>query len=342
MATVQVDTITNTAGTGAPNFPFGLTGFLKNSSGTKDMANAAYVITDTDGFGVFISASTLTANRALTLPATASNIGRVISVKKVDAGLFAINITPAGADSIDESTAVLALTNQWASATLYCTVSGKWVLLEVINIGPTVQKFTSGSGTYTLPAYVRSIKVKVSGGGGGGGGSGPTAGSGTAGGNSTFTGSNSTITANGGSLGSGTANVAGGAGGTASITGTAVGTAVTGGRGASGAAISFSTGGSGGVNPLGGAGQPGPSTPAAGGSGAANTGAGASGGSGTTSIQGGNGGGSGGYVDVVITFPEATYTYAVGAAGTAGTAGTGGAAGGTGAAGYLEVIEFYT
>lgn len=37
---------------------------------------------------------------------------------------------------------------------------------------PTVQKFTSGSGTYTTPAGVKYIRVRLVGGAGGPGGSG--------------------------------------------------------------------------------------------------------------------------------------------------------------------------
>ncbi|CAB4196304.1 hypothetical protein UFOVP1295_71, partial [uncultured Caudovirales phage] len=50
----------------------------------------------------------------------------------------------------------------------------------------TVQVFTSGSGTYTLPANCKAIKVTMVGGGGGGGGGGQSSGVGGAGGTSTF------------------------------------------------------------------------------------------------------------------------------------------------------------
>ena len=53
---------------------------------------------------------------------------------------------------------------------------------------PTIQTFTSGSGTYTTPAGVSWIRVIMVGGGGGGGGSGGSAsgGNGGTGGNTTF------------------------------------------------------------------------------------------------------------------------------------------------------------
>lgn len=51
---------------------------------------------------------------------------------------------------------------------------------------PTIQRFTSGSGTYTTPVGVRYIKVTAIGGGGGGGGAGTSSTDGGAGGNTTF------------------------------------------------------------------------------------------------------------------------------------------------------------
>src|SRR6266404_7409448 len=86
---------------------------------------------------------------------------------------------------------------------------------------PTIQIFTSGSGTYTTPANVTYISIRQVGGGGGGAGSGTGAANGTAGGNTTF--GSSFLTCNGGAAGSaGTAGtLAGGSatGGDLNITG---------------------------------------------------------------------------------------------------------------------------
>ena len=204
-------------------------------------------------------------------------------------------------------------------------------------IAPTIQKFTSGSGTYTTPTSPRSplyIKVRMVGAGGGGGASSTSNGSfpGSAGGNSTF--GSSLLTANGGSGGNGSGGTPGG-GGTASISSPAIGTALTGGTGFSEAnlngSLSFWAGGGGGSNPLGGGGSA---------VGAANTGAGGAGaGSAASGLFLGAGGGAGGYVDAIIPSPSATYAYAVGAAGAGGTGGS--FNGNAGAAGYIEVIEYY-
>lgn len=211
---------------------------------------------------------------------------------------------------------------------------------------PTIQKFTSGSGTYTTPTsppplYIRVLMV---GGGGGGGGSGTASEtSGGTGGNTTF--GSSLLAANGGGGGvAALSGAAGGAGGTASLGSGPIGTAVSGGYGSGSSNSAQSAGGSGAGSALGGGGGGGASIAAAaqaGSPGSTNTG----GGGGGASIGAGaappGGGGSGGYVNALISAPSATYAYAVGAAGTAGGAGTAGAAGGAGGSGYIEVTEYY-
>jgi hypothetical protein len=226
-------------------------------------------------------------------------------------------------------------------------------------ISPTVQKFTSGSGTYTTPAGVQFIRVKMVGGGGGGAGSGTgTSGTGGgaagAGGNTTF--GTSLLTANGGS--GGLRNALGASGGTASLGSGPVGTAITGGSGSSSlylnnnvgsGSLDFpgSTGGNSAFGGGGGAGggQGNGIAPTAG---ITNTGGGGGGAgfssltSGSTDGRTGAGGGAGGYIDAVISSPSATYSYAVGAAGTAGPGnGTNGGAGAAGGSGYIEVTEYY-
>ena len=56
-------------------------------------------------------------------------------------------------------------------------------------------------------------------------------------------------------------------------------------------------------------------------------------------MNSGGGGGAGGYCELWVNAPAATYTYAVGAGGAGGAAGT--YAGGNGAAGLVIVEEFY-
>ena len=214
---------------------------------------------------------------------------------------------------------------------------------------PTVQTFTSGSGTYTKPAGVSYIRVRAVGGGGGGGGGSHTtaAGAGGNGGNTTF--GTALLTANGGA-GGGAASPNGGLGGTASLGTGPIGTALPGGMGTgsgqSSTASSYSPGGMGGSTIFGGAGSGGGAA-LAGSSGVVNTGGGGGGGAGAsapTTSQSGAGGGAGGFVDALISGGTlaATFPYAVGAGGASGNLGTtGDGAGGAGGSGYIEVTEYY-
>lgn len=205
---------------------------------------------------------------------------------------------------------------------------------------PTVQKFTSGSGTYTTPTNPSPlyIKVKMVGAGGGGAGSGTSAaGAGGNGGNTTF--GTSLLTANGGA-GAAASSTTGGAGGTASLGTGPIGTALSGGNGGGGVGVNQGNGGAGGASYFGGAG-PGGGTIVAGVAGKTNTGGGGGGAGGIVASGSAAGGGAGGFVDAIIAAPSATYAYAVGAAGTAGAAGASGFAGGAGGSGYIIVEEYY-
>jgi len=207
---------------------------------------------------------------------------------------------------------------------------------------PTIQRFTSGSGTYTTPANCRWIRVTAIGAGGGGGGGGAGSGAGGAGGNTTF--GSSLLTANGGAggaAGAGSGN--GGAGGSSTVTTSSsvlqvVALSGASGNGAHQLTTGSQPGGIGASSPLAGGGNV--TANAAGGSGVTNSGAGGGGGGASAANSMGGGGGAGGYLIAVITGPSATYSYAVGAAGSAGAAGTN--AGGTGGSGFIQVEEFYT
>ncbi len=208
-----------------------------------------------------------------------------------------------------------------------------------IKLTPTIQKFTTGSGTYTTPTGVAWIRVRMVGGGGGGIGGGTSNTAGTSGGNTTF----GLHTANGGASSS---SIAGGIGGSGTIGAGAVGIVIPGNGGGGGQAQSAanqvtSAGPSGGTIFGGGASSPGY---AAGGAvGATNTGAGGGGGgnNNVTGSSSGGGGGGGGGLDIIIAAPVSTYSYAVGTAGGGGAGAGGGFAGGNGAVGQIVVEEYY-
>ena len=199
---------------------------------------------------------------------------------------------------------------------------------------PTIQKFLTGSGTYTrpnTPSIPLYLKVTMVGGGGGGGG---ISGGGSTGTASTFGGA---LLSAGGGFGGGPGNTGGGgnSGGVASL-GTALGTALTGGSGLGGTASTTSAtlGGAGGVTAFGG--QAISNVGGGGGTAVENTGAGGNGGGGSAGVPAGGGGGAGGYVQAFIVSPASSYSYSVG---TGGVGGTGG--GSAGASGYIIVEEYY-
>jgi hypothetical protein len=200
----------------------------------------------------------------------------------------------------------------------------------------TVQVFTSGSGTYTLPTNCKAILIELVGGGAGGSASSNGA-AGGAGGNTTF----STLTGTGGTSVVPTLGGLGGAasGGDVNIAG---GSASGSYQAYTTSGASYTSGGVGGVSYFGGAGRgaaPGGST---GGAAATNSGSGGGGGAQNTTAYAGTGGGAGGYVRKLINSPSATYSYAVGAGGAGGTAGvTDSQAGGAGGSGIIIVQEFY-
>jgi hypothetical protein len=217
-----------------------------------------------------------------------------------------------------------------------------------VSTTPTIQRFTSGSGTYTTPSGVKYIIVEMSGAGGGGSGGGTGGwGAGGNGGNTTF--GTSLHTASGGTGGPAPWSGGGGAGGSVTLGsgGTQIynsaGTAG-GGSGVAPDLFDFALTGMGGQNLLGG-GAPSVTYIGGGAAGITNSGGGGSGGGGGTSNAAytGTGGGAGGYMRFLISSPSATYAYAIGAAGTAGTAGSGSsaAAGGAGGSGVIIVTEYY-
>lgn len=206
--------------------------------------------------------------------------------------------------------------------------------------GPTVQRATSGSGTYTTPANCTWMRIRMVGGGGGGAGGGASNTSGGAGGNSTF--GTTLHTANGASGG---AAIAGGAGGSGTIGAGAVGLVIAGNGGSGGNSSNVdaiaASGGAGGGSLFGG-GAVGANYSTNGAAGAASSGGGGGGGgnNNVATYQSGAGGGGGGGLDIIITAPSATYAYAVGAAGSAGASG-GFSTGGAGASGQIIVEEYY-
>ena len=210
--------------------------------------------------------------------------------------------------------------------------------LPAVTVAPstTVQVFTTGSGVYIRPEKAKWLRARVIGGGGGSGG---TGGGGTGGTTSFGTNLISCAGGVGGSALGGAPGV-GGAGGAASLGIGAVGLAVSGGPGGSGGDSgtvgTTPAGGHGASTPFGGGGTGGTNGGVSGGAPPENTGAGAGGAANDNGASAG-GGGAGAYVDAIISLPNTSYDFSVGAAGTAGTGG-----GAAGAKGVIIVEEHYS
>lgn len=213
---------------------------------------------------------------------------------------------------------------------------------------PTVQKFLTGSGTYTTPSGVLYLVVKMVGAGAGGSGSddnNTSAGDGTDGTDTTF--GTAFLVAGGGQAGTHNNNPPlGGVGGIGDLD-TADGMVFDGEDGGDGAQVvstssAIPIGGKGGASVFGGAGAA-VGNARAGKNAKANTGSGGSGGGcfNSAGSQGGTGGGAGAYVEAILQSPSATYSYSVGVKGTGGAAGSNGYAGGDGADGMIIVEEYY-
>jgi len=276
-----------------------IVGFSVNGTHIGGFSAAGFLLNGSTSGTTTLTTAATTTSYTLTLPAAAPSVGGQV-----------LSATVGGVAS-------------WVSAPTPTYTS------------PTVQRFTSGSGTYTTPAGVLYIQVKMVGGGGGGFGANGSATSGGTGANTTF--GTSLLTTNGGVGASGV--ISPGTGGTATLNAPAIGSRFDGADGNGGQQTTPSagtlTGGSGGATPFGGAGRSGAN--AAGGAAKANTGGGGGGAGSIGSNDSGAGGGAGAFIDAIIPSPAATYSYTVGGGGAAGGGVT---AGGAGAAGYIEVIEF--
>lgn len=89
-------------------------------SSVKDIGDAAYTVTDSDGFEVIkTDATALTANRTVTLPTAADNTGRRLTFKKGDTGSFDFIVDGEGAETID-GVATKTLSTQYDTFTLVC------------------------------------------------------------------------------------------------------------------------------------------------------------------------------------------------------------------------------
>lgn len=328
--------------------------FMTGISAAGVITRAQPAVTNISGFGTGVAAALainvgsagapVLFNGAAGTPSSAtltSATGLPISTGLTGAGtgiLTALGVNVGTAGSVVVNGGALGTPTSGVATNLTGTAAGLTAggLTGARTTLPTIQRFTSGSGTYTTPANVLWIEIEGVGPGGGGGAA--TTNNGAAGVSATcwaLSGAACTtpvLVANSGAGGStGGGGVLGGAasgGNVYNVTG--------------GDSFAFSllaaaqaVGGNGGNSCRGGGARGGV---AGGSSAAANTGGGGGGGGQATAV-GGAGGAAGGCFKHVINSPAATYTYNVGPGGIGGAAGV--AAGGNGGSGEIDVIEHY-
>ena len=90
--------------------------------GYDTITSADYTITDTDGLRVVLG-STGNTTRTFTLPTLADNLGRIISIKKIDSGTGSIVIEGEGAETIDGG-ANVTLLGQYDFLTVQAAAGG--------------------------------------------------------------------------------------------------------------------------------------------------------------------------------------------------------------------------
>jgi hypothetical protein len=224
-----------------------------------------------------------------------------------------------------------------------------WTTVSGVSAVPQVTVYTTGTGTYTVPAGTLYLEVELVGGGAGGQSFANATGTNTnptAGGNTTF--GTTFLEATGGGVN--TANfVPGspgvGSGGDINLTGNPGGLGQQN-NGSANSGVTNSTaqlaGGTGGASYFGGAGQAGALGLGDGGNAATNSGSGGGGVSMNTTNQyiSGAGGSAGGYCKKKITSSiQSTYAYAIGTAGAGGN--NSGYTGGNGAAGIIVITAYF-
>lgn len=139
--TAQFDTYTNSAGTGAPNFPYGIT----TTSGVTTITNGNYAILTTDGFNTF-QFSTGSSNRTLTLPTAAGNINRIFRVEKIDNGTGQVQIVGT-INGSSASTTLNALNYQYGACTIYCDGTSFYYINQPVENGTYTPTYTNGANT---------------------------------------------------------------------------------------------------------------------------------------------------------------------------------------------------
>jgi hypothetical protein len=97
------------------------------TSNINAVSGGGYTILDTDGYDI-IDVTTAAVDRTITLPTLADNLGRVITINKVDSGVGIVIVDGEGAETIDGKT-TLELRKQHYSIKLYASAT-EWNIIS--------------------------------------------------------------------------------------------------------------------------------------------------------------------------------------------------------------------
>lgn len=125
MSSLKVDSITDAAGSGSPDFPNGFTTANQGYDYSDKVAD--YTVTTTDNIRT-IGMTTGGTDRAVDLPSAATSTGRILTIKKVDSGVGTVTIDPNASQTLDGDTTVV-LTTQYEAITFQSDGSN-WLILN--------------------------------------------------------------------------------------------------------------------------------------------------------------------------------------------------------------------
>lgn len=139
---------TDVIGTTADDFIRAHSGFIAQLyAGKKAYASVSttYTLLATDGL---VECDATAGAFAVTLTAAASSLGRLVTIKKIDASANAITVTASGAETIDGAN-TYALSTRYDAVTLHCDGVTWNVINKVAPAASSTQNWTTKTTTYT-------------------------------------------------------------------------------------------------------------------------------------------------------------------------------------------------
>lgn len=135
------------------------------ASATVTKTNTDYTILDNDGYDLIL-VSAGAAQRTMTLPTAADNTGRIITIKKTDAGAGTVVIDGEGSETIDGTALTNTISSQYAYITLQCNGT-MWVTIAVhdyleVKGNGTSDTSATDLGTLSITPGVWSVSANVS------------------------------------------------------------------------------------------------------------------------------------------------------------------------------------